>query len=100
MHAACATSCDNRSHNAASLGNAEFKNNMSAGGVLQAKPGTKPETIRKMEKRIEENFSGSDKAFRTLVLRDNFVWHTTQVDPQKAQLSDITDERFPPGRPK
>jgi HK97 family phage portal protein len=69
-----------------------FKNNMTAGGVLQAKPGTKPETIRKMEKRIEENFSGSDKAFRTLVLRDNFVWHATQVDPQKAQLSDIKDD--------
>ena len=69
-----------------------FKNNMTAGGVLQAKPGTKPETIRKMEKRIEENFSGSDKAFRTLVLRDNFVWHATQVDPQKAQLSDIKED--------
>jgi HK97 family phage portal protein len=69
-----------------------FRNNMTAGGVLQAKPGTKPETIRKMEKRIEENFSGSDKAFRTLVLRDNFVWHATQVDPQKAQLSDIKDD--------
>lgn len=69
-----------------------FKNNMTAGGVLQAKPGTKPETIRKMEKRIEENFAGSDKAFRTLVLRDNFVWHATQVDPQKAQLSDIKED--------
>ncbi len=68
-----------------------FKNNMTAGGVLQAKPGTKPETIRKMEKRIAENFSGSEKAFRTLVLRDNFVWHATQVDPQKAQLSDINE---------
>ena len=69
-----------------------FKNNMTAGGVLQAKPGTKPEAIRKMEKRIEENFAGSDKAFRTLVLRDNFVWHATQVDPQKAQLSDIKED--------
>ena len=69
-----------------------FKNNMTAGGVLQAKPGTKPEAIRKMEKRIEENFSGSDKAFRTLVLRDNFVWHSTQVDPQKAQLTDIKED--------
>ncbi len=69
-----------------------FKNNMTAGGVLQAKPGTKPETIRKMEKRIDENFSGSDKAFRTLVLKDNFVWHSTQVDPQKAQLTDIKED--------
>jgi HK97 family phage portal protein len=69
-----------------------FRNNMTAGGILQVKPGTKPEAIRKMEKRIEDNFQGSDKAFKTLVLKDNFVWHSTQVDPQKAQLSEIKED--------
>lgn len=70
-----------------------FKNNMSAGGILQVKQGTNPNKVKKTQKEIDEKFAGSDKAFKTLVIRDAMQWISTQVDPQKAQLPQLKEDQ-------
>jgi HK97 family phage portal protein len=70
-----------------------FRNNMSAGGILQAKAGTDPKKVKRTEAAIKEKFSGSDNAFKTLVIRDAMQWINTQVDPQKAQLKELNEQQ-------
>ncbi len=70
-----------------------FRNNMNAGGILQVKPGTSAKAVTKARKQIEERFTGSDNAFKTLVIRDNMQWVSTQVDPQKAQLLELDENQ-------
>jgi len=67
-----------------------FKNRMTAGGILQAPEGSTPEATKKIEKAIEQ-LSGGDEAFRTLVLRDGYRWHQTQVKPAEAQLTELEE---------
>lgn len=70
-----------------------FKNNMSAGGILQVKAGTNPAKVKKTKEEIEKRYSGSDAAFKTLVIRDQMQWISTQVDPQKAQLPILKEDQ-------
>jgi HK97 family phage portal protein len=65
-----------------------FKQGMTAGGVLTVPPGSKPETVRKVKTGLELKYANSDNAFKTMVLRDGYKWFSTQVDPEKAQLTD------------
>jgi HK97 family phage portal protein len=69
-----------------------FKNGMSAGGFLQAPPNAKPEAIRKVQQKVDQHMSGPDNAFKTIVLRDGFRWHSTQVDPRNGQLTETHEE--------
>lgn len=69
-----------------------FKNNMMAGGVLAVPPGAKPATVRKVQAGVQQKYSSTDNAFRTLVLRDGYKWFSTQIDPQKAQLTASTEQ--------
>lgn len=68
-----------------------FGNNMTSSGILQAPPGASSDAIKKVAKKIEDK-SGSDSAFKTIVLRDGFKWFSTQIDPQKAQLTETNEE--------
>lgn len=68
-----------------------FSKNMTSSGILQAPPGLPPDAIRKVKDKIESN-SGSNEAFKTIVLRDGFRWFSTQIDPQKAQLTETNEE--------
>jgi HK97 family phage portal protein len=68
-----------------------FGNNMTSSGILQAPPGASTDAIKKVSKKIEDK-SGSDSAFKTIVLRDGFKWFSTQIDPQKAQLTETNEE--------
>ena len=70
-----------------------FANNAHAGGVLQVPPGYKPETRKKIERAMQEQRSGTDKAFKTMVLRDGYKWFSTQVDPDKAKLIDLDEQQ-------
>lgn len=72
-----------------------FKNNMTAGGILGAPPSAKPDAIRKVQKQMNEKFSGvnNDNAFKTVVLRDGYKWFSTQVDPEKAQLQEMDEQQ-------
>jgi HK97 family phage portal protein len=70
-----------------------FSQGMTAGGILQAPPNAKPEAVRKVQQRIAEKFSGGDAAFKTIVLRDGFRWYATQVDPEKAQLTEMDEQQ-------
>jgi HK97 family phage portal protein len=74
------------------FGSRFFKNGMTAGGVLGVPPGAKPETVKKLQASIKEKYSNTDNAFKTLVLRDGFKWFSTQVDPQKAQMVEWTEQ--------
>lgn len=57
---------------------------------MQVPPNAKPEAIRKVKAKIDQKFTpDGDSAFKTLTLRDGFKWFATQVDPQKAQLSEM-----------
>lgn len=67
-----------------------FKNRMAAGGILQAPEGATPENVKKIEKAIEA-LQGGEEAFRTLILRDGYRWHSTQVKPGEAQLTDLEE---------
>jgi len=69
-----------------------FKNNLTAGGILQVPPGAPPKARQKVEKAIADK-SGADQAFKTLVLRDNFKWHSTQVNPEAAQLVELDEAK-------
>lgn len=69
-----------------------FKNGMMAGGVLAVPPGAKPETVRKVQAGLKQKYSNTDNAFKTIVLRDGYKWFSTQVDPQKAQLTASTEQ--------
>lgn len=69
-----------------------FKNSMMAGGVLAVPPGAKPETVRKVQAGMKEKYSSTDNAFKTIVLRDGYKWFSTQIDPQKAQLTESTEQ--------
>lgn len=69
-----------------------FKNGMSAGGFLQAPPNAKPEAIRKVQQKVDQHMSGPENAFKTIVLRDGFRWHSTQVDPRNGQLTETHEE--------
>ena len=66
-----------------------FKNGLHAGGVLQVPPGTTPKARDKVEKAINEKKSGTDNAFKSLVLRDGFRWFQTMVTPENAQMNEV-----------
>ncbi len=70
-----------------------FANGLHAGGVLQVPPGASPKAKRKVEAAVNER-SGQDKAFKTMVLRDGFKWFQTMVDPQRAALVEINDQKI------
>lgn len=69
-----------------------FANGMMAGGVLAVPPSSKPEAVKKVQASIKDKFSNVDNAFKTIVLRDGYKWYSTQVDPQKAQLNNATEQ--------
>lgn len=68
-----------------------FGQGMHAGGILQAPPGAQSAAIQKIEKAITEHHSSSEKAFKTLVLRDGFKWFSTQISPEDAELTQIDE---------
>lgn len=68
-----------------------FGQGMHAGGILQAPPGAATTAIQKVEKAITEHHSSSEKAFKTLVLRDGFKWFSTQISPEDAELTQIDE---------
>ncbi len=70
-----------------------FKNNMQAGGFLTVPPNAKPEAVRKVKTKIEEKFSASEAAFKTIGLRDGYKWFSTQIDPAKAQLIEADEQQ-------
>jgi HK97 family phage portal protein len=70
-----------------------FKQGMTAGGILALPPNAKPEAVRKIRAAIAGKFSGTDEAFKTIVLRDGFRWYSTQVDPEKAQLIEMDEQQ-------
>lgn len=70
-----------------------FKNGAHLGGVLQLPAGYKKEHRDKIEKALEEQRSGSDKAFRSFVMREGYRWFNTSVDPEKAQTIELNDEK-------
>lgn len=70
-----------------------FKQGMTAGGILQVPPTAKPEAVRKIQGKINEKFSGTESAFKTIVLREGFKWFSTQVDPERAQLAEMDEQQ-------
>lgn len=68
-----------------------FGEGMHAGGVLQAPIGAKPDAIKKVEGAIEAQHTSTSKSFRTLVMRDGFKFHQTQLNAQEAQQSEMDD---------
>ncbi|QDV24398.1 phage portal protein [Aureliella helgolandensis] len=69
-----------------------FKSGLMAGGVLAVPPGQSVASKERVEAKLKEKFSGSDNAFKTLVLRDGYKWFSTNVDPQKAQLTESEEQ--------
>lgn len=69
-----------------------FKQGLTAGGVLAVPPGAKPESVKKVQAGIKDKFSGTDNAFKTIVLRDGYKWFSTQIDPSKAQMTESTEQ--------
>lgn len=74
------------------FGSRFFRNSMTAGGVLGVPPGAKPEAVAKVQAGLREKYSNTDNAFKTLVLRDGYKWFSTQIDPQKAQMVEWTEQ--------
>ncbi|MFO0939839.1 MAG: phage portal protein [Pirellulales bacterium] len=74
------------------FGSRFFRNSMTAGGVLGVPPGAKPEAVAKVQAGLKEKYSNTDNAFKTLVLRDGYKWFSTQIDPQKAQMVEWTEQ--------
>lgn len=70
-----------------------FKNGAHLGGVLQLPPGYKTETRRKIEQALQEQRSGTDKAFKAFVMKEGYRWFNTSVEPQKAQTIELNDEK-------
>ena len=68
-----------------------FGQGMHAGGVLQAPMGAPAPAIEKMEDAIEKQHSTTNRAFRTIVMRDGFKYHATQVNASEAQLTEQED---------
>jgi HK97 family phage portal protein len=71
-----------------------FGAGMHAGGILQVPPGASDKATKQIEDAIERSHSSSERAFRTLVLRDGFKWHSTQVNPDQAQLTEIDESQI------
>jgi len=69
-----------------------FANGLHAGGVLQVPPGASDKAKRKVEEGIEKKRYSGDNAFKTLVLRDGFKWHTTMVAPEQAEMSEVEEQ--------
>jgi HK97 family phage portal protein len=69
-----------------------FSQGMTAGGVLAVPPSAKPESVKKVQAGIKDKFSNTDNAFKTIVLRDGYKWYSTQIDPQKAQMNQATEQ--------
>lgn len=67
-----------------------FKNGLHAGGILQAPPGASDPATKKIEEAIKKR-SASEKAFKTLVLRDGYKWHQTMVSPEDAQSVELDE---------
>ena len=70
-----------------------FKNGAHLGGVLQLPAGYKKDHRDKIEKALQEQRSGTDKAFRSFVMREGYRWFNTSVDPEKAQTVELNDEK-------
>lgn len=70
-----------------------FSNGGQYGGILQVPPGQTPEAQGRVEQAIQQRHSGTDKAFKTLVLRDGYKWFSTTVDPDKAKLTDLDEQQ-------
>jgi HK97 family phage portal protein len=68
-----------------------FSNGLHAGGILQVPPGASDKARDKVEKAILERFNKSN-AFKTLVLRDGFKWHSTTIEPDKAQMDRVEEQ--------
>jgi len=69
-----------------------FANGLHAGGVLQVPPGASEKARRKVEEAIADKKFSKDNAFKTLVLRDGFKFHTTMVNPEQAQMAEQDEE--------
>jgi HK97 family phage portal protein len=68
-----------------------FANGLHAGGVLQVPPGASDKAKAKVKESIENKRHSGDNAFRTLVLRDGFKWHTTMIAPEAAQMDSVEE---------
>jgi len=69
-----------------------FSNGLHAGGVLQVPPGASDKARKKVEEAIADKKFSKDNAFKTLVLRDGFKFHTTMVNPEQAQMAEQDEE--------
>jgi len=70
-----------------------FANGAHVGGVLQLPPGYQEPVRKKIEKALEEQRKGTDKAFKSFVMRDGYKFFQTTVDPSKAQTIELNDEK-------
>lgn len=68
-----------------------FSNGCHAGGVLQVPPGASDPARKKVEGSIKDKRFSKDNAFKTLVLRDGFKFHTTMVNPSDSQANEIEE---------
>jgi HK97 family phage portal protein len=68
-----------------------FSNGCHAGGVLQVPPGASDPARKKVEDSIKDKRFSKDNAFKTLVLRDGFKFHTTMVNPSDSQANEIEE---------
>lgn len=71
-----------------------FSNGAQHGGVLQIPPGATKEARDKVEQGMDEKTKNLDRAFKTLVLRDGYKWFSTTVDPDKAQLVELDEQKI------
>ena len=68
-----------------------FERGASHGGVLMLPPAMSKEARDRVEKGVR-NRSSSDNWFKTMVLQDGAKWQSTTVDPQQAQMHEMSDD--------
>lgn len=61
------------------------------GGILQVPPGMPKDARENLEKGVQKR-ADPKSWFKTLILRDGATWQSSTVDPQSAQMHELTDD--------
>lgn len=68
-----------------------FANGAHLGGILQVPSTSTPKAVRKVQNSLDQKMVDQRRSFKTLVLRDNYRWQATTVEPEKAQVTEIDE---------
>jgi len=75
------------------FGSKYFANGAQSGGIIEVPQGTTDDAATRLMEGMKKKHTGKDNWFKVMVLRDGAKFHSTTIDAQKSQLTELREHQ-------